>query len=297
MKSRIFVGLLLSIAIALPAMAQQTSSSPSTQSATTNQTPPGSQSATTPSKQSTKDTRGDFWEGDEPSAAALIFHPFASKGWVQRHVAPLRDRINELEELNASNTKMTKDVDARSQQGIQLASDKTKEADQHTMEASSKSQTAQQSATVVSGRVSKVETAVGSVDQYKPAGAQTVIHFRSGQTVLSKDAKQALDEMAAQLKGQRGYVVEVHGFSSGSGQAAIASSRKMADSVVRYLVLNHEIPAYRIYVVGMGNAPVSGAEGTADKHASRSRVEINVLKNNLDQLASTSASDATAPPK
>jgi hypothetical protein len=28
----------------------------------------------------------------------------------------------------------------------------------------------------------------------------------------------------------------------------------MADSVVRYLVLNYEIPAYRIYVIGMGNA-------------------------------------------
>jgi outer membrane protein OmpA-like peptidoglycan-associated protein len=136
---------------------------------------------------------------------------------------------------------------------------------------------------------------VGGIDQYK-AGTQTVIQYRPGQTVLSKDAKRALDEMATQLKNQRGYVLEVHGYSSGQGQAAISSSRRMADSVVRYLVLNHEIPAYRIYVVGMGNASPTAEEGTAAKRSNRNRVEISVLKNNLDQLASTS-SGASTPPK
>ena len=34
----------------------------------------------------------------------------------------------------------------------------------------------------------------------------------------------------------------------------------MAESVVRYLVLNHEIPVYRIYLVGMGNAPAPTAD-------------------------------------
>jgi outer membrane protein OmpA-like peptidoglycan-associated protein len=71
----------------------------------------------------------------------------------------------------------------------------------------------------------------------------------------------------------------------------------MADSVARYLVLNHEIPAYRIYAVGMGNAPVIGEEGTAAKHSSGNRVEISVLRNGLDQTASTPASGASAPPK
>jgi len=96
--------------------------------------------------------------------------------------------------------------------------------------------------------------------------------------VLSKQAKDALDEIASQLKNQHGYVIEVQGFSSGQGQAAIANSRKMADSVVRYLVLNHEIPAYRIYVIGMGNAPVA-------KRTSGTRVEVSLLKNDLEQTA------------
>jgi hypothetical protein len=71
----------------------------------------------------------------------------------------------------------------------------------------------------------------------------------------------------------------------------------MADSVVRYLVLNHEIPAYRIYVLGMGNAPMAGEEGATGKRTGGNRVAINVLKNGVEQVASTPGSDSSAPPK
>jgi len=90
----------------------------------------------------------------------------------------------------------------------------------------------------------------------------------------------------------------VQGFSSGHGQAAIASSQKMAESVVRYLVLNHDIPVYRIYLVGMGNAPTQASSGESKKRITGGRVEVSLLKNNLEQLASTStAPAATEQPK
>lgn len=296
MRSRILVSLLLSVVVALPAFAQQANSTSSKQSAPVAQTSPASQSATAPEREPLRETRGDFWDGDEPSAGALIFHPFASKGWVKREIAPIRDRINELEDLTAEHSKTIKDEDARAQGGIQLASTKVKDADQHAAEASAKSQLAQQSASAANTHLSRVEPVVESIHQYK-AGTEAVIRFRSGQSVLSEDAKHALDEMAAQLKDQHGYVVEVHGFTPGRGQAAIAASQKMADSVVRYLVLNHEIPRYRIYAMGMGSGPVSGREQTTAKRTSGSRVEVSVLKNSVDQLASTSSSGANSSPK
>jgi outer membrane protein OmpA-like peptidoglycan-associated protein len=295
MKDCRFVALLLSTAIALPACAQQTNSSPSAQPATTTSTP--SQSTTASPREPLRDTRSDFWDGDEPGAAALIFHPFASKGYVRRQTAPIRDRINELEEITAAQGNQIKDTDGGAQQGIQLVSKKTTEADQHALDASNKAQMAQQAASTVNTHLSKVEPVVQNIDQYK-AGARTEIRFRSGQGVLSKDAKEALDQMATPLRDQHGYVIEVQGFSSGQGQAAIAASRKMADSVVRYLVLSHEIPAYRIYVVGMGNAPATGEDETTGKHSRGSWVRISVLKNSLDQLASAPASSGTStPPK
>jgi outer membrane protein OmpA-like peptidoglycan-associated protein len=296
MRDRIFLAVLLSAALALPALAQQTNSSSSQQPAATDQKTTSPSQSSTASQKEPRDSHTDFWEGDQPSAAALIFHPFASKGYVRRHTEPIRDRLNELEQMNSSNSTMAKDVDTRAQHGIQLVSEKTNEGDQHASEASNKSQLAQQTASAVNTRLPKVETVVDGLDQYK-AGAQTVIQYRPGQTVLSKDAKQSLDEMATQLKDQRGYVVEVHGYSSGSGQAAVASSRRMADAVVRYLVLNHEIPAYRIYAMGMGNAPATAEEASTGKRSSRNRIEVSVLKNSVDQLASTSPSEASAPPK
>jgi outer membrane protein OmpA-like peptidoglycan-associated protein len=286
----------LSAALALPALAQQTNSTSSQQPAATDQKTTTPSQSSTASQKEPRDSHTDFWEGDQPSAAALIFHPFASKGYVRRHTEPIRDRLNELEQMNSSNSTMAKDVDNRAQHGIQLVSEKTNEGDQHASEASNKSQLAQQTASAVNTRLPKVETVVDGLDKYK-AGSQTVIQYRPGQTVLSKDAKQSLDEMAAQLKDQRGYVVEVHGYSSGSGQAAVASSRRMADAVVRYLVLNHEIPAYRIYAMGMGNTPATGEEASTGKRSSRNRIEVSVLKNSVDQLASTSSSGASTPPK
>jgi outer membrane protein OmpA-like peptidoglycan-associated protein len=215
-------------------------------------------------------------------------NPFARKKYVQRQTQPIRDRVNELDELTANNSKMIKDVDSRAQQGIQLASSKANEADQHAVDAGNRATQAQQTAQQAHTRLTTVEQVVTNIDQYKPT-TQTEIRFRPGQTVLSKKAKEALDDMANNLKGQRGYIVEVQGFSSGRGQSAIQNSQKMADSVVRYLVLNHDIPVYRIYVVGMGNAPVTQASdnGAKPKRISGGRVEVSLMKNDLEQLSSS----------
>ena len=271
--TRPFVTLLVLLGLTLTSFAQTTSSpQPAGQSAAATQTTmsPGTDPLPEPRSR-------DFWDGDDPSLAALIFHPFASKAYVKRHVQPIRDRLMELDELTVSNQQMTRDMDARAQQGLHMASDKATLADAHATDAANKALMAQQTATALNTRVSADEAMIGNLDQYK-SGSQTELRFRPGQTALSKQAKDALDQMAAPLKGSRGYILEVQGFSSGKGQAAIASSKKMADSVVRYLVLNNEIPTYRIYVIGMGNV-------SAETHTSGARVEISLLQNDLKQTA------------
>ena len=196
MKTCMFAALILSIVIALPAFAQQTGST--TQPATSaDKTAPATSGETATGQPPLEASQGggDFWDGEEPSAVALVTHPFANKKYVRRHTEPIRDRLNELEQITAAHGDKIKDIDTRTQQGVQLASKKTDEADQHALDASSKAQKAQQAANEVNTRLSRVEPEVGKVDQYK-AGAQTEIRFRAGQDVLSKDAKNALDEMA-----------------------------------------------------------------------------------------------------
>jgi outer membrane protein OmpA-like peptidoglycan-associated protein len=282
MKHHLFMTLLLSTTFAMPGFAQQNNSTGSGQPAGSGDQPaPASQSASTSDREPIPPpTSTNFWDGDDPNLVNLVTHPFANKKYVQRQVGPIRDRINELDQLTSENSTTIKDVDTRATQGIQLASEKVNLADQHATDAGNRAQMAQTTATQASTRVSTVEQMVGNLDQYKE-GAQTEIRFRAGQSVLSKAAKDALDQMAGSLKDQRSYIIEVRGFAPGRGTAAIASSRKMADSVVRYLVLNHEIPVYRVYVMSMGNAAVTGGDGTMAKHSSGGRVEVNVMKNDL----------------
>jgi outer membrane protein OmpA-like peptidoglycan-associated protein len=275
----------LAAVLAFPAFAQmsaqdQTSQTQATSPATTQSTDTG-----TGKQPLQAPAREGFWGR---------VNPFARKNYVKRQTDPIRDRVNELDDLTAANGKAIKDTDARAQAGIKMASDKANEADQHAIDAANKATVAQQSAQQATTRIQTVETVVGNIDQYK-ASNQTEIRFRPGQTVLSKNAKDALDEMANTVKGQRGYIIEVQGFSSGKGQIAISNSQKMAESVVRYMVLNHEIPVYRIYLVGMGNAPVAGTDADAKtKHISGGRVEISLLKNDLEQLSSNSAAPVTS---
>lgn len=291
MKNRTLLGLVLCAMLALPVLAQDNANSNSTQ------TPPAT--ATQSSAQSTSQTPSSATTASgkeplQPEAREGFWgrvNPFARKKYVRRQTEPIRDRVNELDELTAANSKQIKDVDARAQQGIQMASAKAAEADQHATEAGNKATAAQQTADKASTRLNTVEQVVTNIDQYQ-ASTQTEIRFKPGQTVLSKNAKEALDEMATPLKSERGYIVEVQGFSSGHGQVAIATSQKMAESVVRYLVLNHDIPVYRIYLVGMGNAPAPAttAEGSEKpKRINGGRVEVSLLKNNLEQLASTTS--------
>src|SRR5208337_4465479 len=168
MKNRAIFALLLAVILAVPVFAQQ-SSTPATQPATAQSSTAQSSSAQ-PAQTATKadsatgkdplqpETREGFWGH---------LNPFARKKYVARQTQPIRDRINELDELTASNTRAIKDTDARAQQGIQLASAKANEADQHAIDAGNKAQAAQQTAQQANTRLNTVEQVVTNIDQYQ----------------------------------------------------------------------------------------------------------------------------------
>src|SRR6204780_4042430 len=270
MKNRLLFALPLAAVLAFPALAQTTTSTTDQSAPAATAAPASSTDAATGKAPLAPPSREGFWGR---------INPFARKTYVRRQTEPIRDRVNELDELTSQNGKAIKDTDARAQAGIKLASDKATVADQHAVDAGNKAAAAQQTAQQVTTRVQTVETVVGNIDQYK-AENQTEILFRPGQSILSKNAKDALDTLAESVKGQRGYIIEVQGFSSGKAQAAITNSQKVAESVVRYLVLNHEIPVYRIYLVGMGNAPAPTSDDATKttKRVSGGRVEVSLLK-------------------
>jgi outer membrane protein OmpA-like peptidoglycan-associated protein len=316
MKTRFWIALPLAATLIIPAAAQ---TSPS--SSNSNTTPPAPQWAQNnnsaqqnPASQQTTDQQTATQQTPDQKAAdqnlqarqPLTYekhegfwgkiNPFARKKYVQRQLGPIRERTNELDELTATNAKNIKDVDARAQQGIQMAHNKANEADMHAVDAGNRAQAAQQTATQATTRLTTVEQVVGNIDQYKPV-TQAEIRFRPGQAVLSKKAKDALDDMAKGLKDQKGYILEIQGFSAGRGESAIESSQRMAEAVRRYMVINNEVPVYRVHVLGLGNTPMQSADGTS-KRVRGARVEVSLLKNDLEQLSAaqpiSSGSSATS---
>lgn len=289
MKKAYLLALSLAAALAIPAAAQTSNSSDQQQPQASQAQPSQQTQQAQPADQSGTGHEPLKYEKHEGFWGHL--NPFARKKYVNRQLDPIRGRVNELDELTAKNSKMIADVDARSTEGIRQAMNKANDADSHAVDAGNRANQAQQTAQQATTRIGNVEQAVTKIDQYQPV-TQAEIRFRPGQAVLSKKAKDALDEMATPLKDQRGYIVEVQGFSSGRGAAAIQNSRQMAESVVRYLVLNNNIPVYRIYTVGMGNAPL---EVDGKKVSTRGgRVEISLLKNGVGDLASNAPANADA---
>jgi outer membrane protein OmpA-like peptidoglycan-associated protein len=214
-------------------------------------------------------------------------NPFARKKWVQRQLTPIRDRANELDELTASNTRMLHDVDERATAGIQRADAHATLADQHATDAGNRAQMALQTGQQADTQLHSVSSVVENMDQYQTAD-QVEIRFRPGATVLSKSAKEALDNLAETMKNQKGWLVEVQGFSPGAGTASIQKSQHLADSVVRFLVIEHGIPVYRIHELGLGNAQIAAATGEEQApKAKGSRVEVTLLRNGVGDLQTT----------
>jgi outer membrane protein OmpA-like peptidoglycan-associated protein len=216
-------------------------------------------------------------------------NPFARKKWVNRQVDPIKDRTNELDQLQAKNANDIKDVDARSQAGIKNAMVAANTADQHAQDAATRADAANHVATSASDRTTALNGTVSNLDQYKPVTSATLT-FPAGRTALNKDAKSELDDVATKLEGEKGYIIEVQGYS----RAGVPASQAMADSVVRYLVTEHQVPVYRIYRSGLGkNTATASADG---EKPLTNGVVVTLLHNSLATMGTTTASNSTPAP-
>ena len=213
-------------------------------------------------------------------------NPFARKKWVNRQVDPIKDRTNELDQLQAKNANDIKDVDTRSQAGINRAMTAANTADQHAADARNRADSANGVATDASNRTSSLNGTVSNLDQYQTVSTSPVV-FAPGRTTLGPKAKAQLDDLSAKLASEKGYIIEVQGYSRGGVQ----TSQAMADSVVRYLVTEHQVPIYRIYRTGLGKNTQKAADG---EKPLTNGVVVSLMHNSLATMNSNSAAVAPA---
>jgi outer membrane protein OmpA-like peptidoglycan-associated protein len=122
---------------------------------------------------------------------------------------------------------------------------------------------------------------ISSLDDYDVQDA-VVVNFRVNSAVLSGEARQQLDQLAAKVVNARAYVIEVTGHTDSTGSTAknFQLSQQRAESVVQYLAVNHKIPLRRfITPMGYGKTEAVADNTTVGGRAQNRRVEVKILIN------------------
>jgi OmpA-OmpF porin, OOP family len=132
---------------------------------------------------------------------------------------------------------------------------------------------------------------ISQIDNYE-AKQNIAVNFKVNSAVLSDEAKAALDEIAAQAKNEKGYLIQVTGYASADGPEARnrALSERRAEAVRRYLAENHDIPLQRmINPFGFGELKPVAENDTREGRKQNRRVEVAILINKgLTASATTS---------
>src|ERR1700678_3103260 len=177
----------------------------------------------------------------------------ASKNYVKQQTTPLINKTNELDDMTAKNSRDIKDVDARAQAGIQAVNNKTAEVEQKAQAAGQNAAAAQQTADAANNRVGVLTNTVANLDNYRPV-AETSVKFGFNKDNLTSSAKEALDQLAGSIASTKGYIIALEGStdSVGSAEYNYDLSQRRANSVIQYLASKYNVPATKIYIIGLG---------------------------------------------
>ena len=225
------------------------------------------------------------------AAAVAVCLPFtvgcATKNYVRSEVTPTINKVNELDDLTAKNTHDIKDVDSRAQQGIQQVNSKAAAADQKALAAGQAADQANQNASRAGTRVTSLAGTVENLDNYKSVNDTTVL-FGFDKADLTRKDKQTLDDFAQQMQSQKHYIVQVEGYTDSTGPADYnyQLSQRRADAVIRYLAQKYSVPAYKIFLIGLGKDNPVAANTSASGRAKNRRVDVRLMTNSLTQSAS-----------
>lgn len=140
---------------------------------------------------------------------------------------------------------------------------------------------AQETADSAVAGVNATNDRISALDDYEPQ-AVLAVTFKTGSSILSKDSKAQLDEVATKALNSKGYVLEVSGFADATGSVNRnrALSQRRADTVIQYLVENHSIPLRRIVTpYGYGESHPVAENTSKDGRAQNRRVEVKLLVN------------------
>jgi OOP family OmpA-OmpF porin len=218
----------------------------------------------------------------------------SSKNYVKSQTTPLINKTNELDDLTAKNSKDIKEVDARVQSGLAAVNAKTADVEQKAQTAGQNASQAQQVADAANARVGVLTNTVANLDNYH-AVAETSVKFGFNRDNLTSKSKEALDQLATSIASTKGYIIALEGGtdSVGSADYNYDLSQRRANSVIQYLASKYNVPAHKIYVIGLGKDKPVEDNKTSSGRADNRRVDVRLMTNTVGDSAPAAAPATT----
>jgi OmpA-OmpF porin, OOP family len=218
----------------------------------------------------------------------------STKNYVKQQTTPLINKTNELDDMTAKNSRDIKDVDARAQAGIQAVNAKTTEVEQKAQSAGQTAASAQQTADAANTRVGVLTNTVANLDNYHPV-AETSVKFGFNKDNLTPKAKEALDQLAGSISSTKGYLIALEGGTDSVGPADYNYdlSQRRANAVIQYLASKYNVPAHKIYVIGLGKDKPVETNKTASGRADNRRVDVRLMTNTQGENGQPAAAPTT----
>ena len=225
------------------------------------------------------------------SAAAvslLVGTGCASKKYVRESVAPVQQRVDELDTKTTENREEIAKLDERVDKDISRLDERTQSALQDAAKAQESADRAQGSAENASGEAAEAKTFAGAgltrleqtmidMTRYEQRGQEAIL-FGFDKAELTPESKQQLAALIGQAGSRTRYVIEVRGFTDTTGNADynLRLSQRRADAVVRELNSSLNVPLRAIHQIGLGQEAPMADNKTKDGRAQNRRVEVTL---------------------
>jgi OmpA-OmpF porin, OOP family len=139
----------------------------------------------------------------------------------------------------------------------------------------------QQQITTNKAAIDAATARFGQLDDYYILD-EVVVYFGNKKIKVDPSYRPKLIELAEKAKTINGYVIEVKGYASSSGDVELNQqlSEDRAEDVVNILIQDGHIPLTRVLAPGaMGESHQVGSDTTAEGQAQNRRVVVRVLQN------------------
>jgi OOP family OmpA-OmpF porin len=206
-------------------------------------------------------------------AGMLVISGCATKGYVRQQVEPVQGRLDQIAEDKLKQDERIGQVETdveRTEMRVGSAEEKLTTVEGRLSDALAKSER-------TAREVEELRQVLGNLDDYN-LSAESTVNFGFDQAELTDEAKAALDQFVAQSGAAKRYLISVEGHTDpiGSDGYNLDLSRRRADSVVRYLVTRHNIPVYRIFMLGFGKQNLVAEGRGREERARNRRVEVKL---------------------